>query len=292
MDEDEQFIDVDDVPQRAKKFTFRSYEAQLKEVHAPFKAVPLTSEQHVDDTQSHFQVSLDQWRQLSLSPGFISFASRVENLSGSMAMLLHHWEEIVRLWMDAMASSDEEAFKPLIELSTCLIYDLRQTLLPVAPQILTSLLSFLSRKLPPDALELLLTALTAYLKYLVVTNPGVLLEPAWHALLSAVSPSHVRMLAEVWGHLLRKIKKEDKRRAVRLLVSSLEQEPDFVAWCVVEATRAKQAQGIYTTATELIGPLLEVHVEGYDPERTLLLLRRVLTALIHHSKTESFSGVA
>ncbi|KAG9082647.1 U3 snoRNP protein, partial [Ceratobasidium sp. UAMH 11750] len=292
MDEDEQIMEVDDVLQRAKKFTFRSYEAQLRDIHAPSKAVPLTSEQHVDDTQSHFQVSLEQWRQLNLSPSFISFANKVENLSGSLAMLLHHWEEIVRLWVDAIASTDEEAFKPLIELSTCLIYDLRQTLLPAAPQILTSLLSLLSRKLPPDALELLLTALTAHLKYLVVTNPVILLEPSWNAFLSAVSPSHVRMLAEVWGHLLRKLKKEDKRHAVRLLVSSLEQEPEFVAWCVVEATRAKQAQGIYTTATELIGPLLEAHVEGENPGRTLLLLRRVLTALIHHSKTESLSGVA
>ncbi|KAG8681701.1 U3 snoRNP protein, partial [Ceratobasidium sp. 394] len=114
MDEDEQIMEVDDVPQRAKKFTFRSYEAQLRDVHAPSKAAPLTSEQHVDDTQSHFQVSLEQWRQLNLSPGSISFANQVDNLSGSLAMLLHHWEEIVRLWVDAIALPDEEAFKPLV----------------------------------------------------------------------------------------------------------------------------------------------------------------------------------
>ncbi|KAG8773851.1 U3 snoRNP protein [Ceratobasidium sp. 428] len=292
MDEDEQMMDAEEVPQRAKKFTFRSYEAQLRDIHAPSKVAPLTSEQHVEDNQSHFQVSLDQWRQLNLSPSFLAFAGRVENLSGSFAMLLHHWEELVRLWMDTVASSDEEAFKPLIELSTCLIYDLRQTLLPLAPQLLTTLLLLLARKLAPDALELLLTALTTHLKYLVVTNPSTLLEPAWNAFLSAVSPPHVRMLAEVWGHLLRKLKGEDKRRAVGLLVSSLEKEPEFVAWCVIEATRSKQAQGVYTTATEIIGPILEAHVEGSDSEETLLLLRRVLTALIHHSKTESFSGVA
>ncbi|KAG8773650.1 U3 snoRNP protein [Ceratobasidium sp. 428] len=292
MDEDEQMMDVEEAPQRAKKFTFRSYEAQLKDVRAPSKAAPLTSEQHVDDTQSHFQVSLDQWRQLNLSPSFLAFAGRVENLSGSFAMLLHHWEEIVRLWMDTVASSDEEAFKPLIELSTCLIYDLRQTLLPLATQILTTLLSLLARKLAPDALELLLTALTAHLKYLVVTNPSTLLEPAWNVFLSTVSPLHVRMLAEVWGHLLRKLKGEDRRHAVGLLISPLGKEPEFIAWCVVEATRSKQAQGVYTTATEIIGPILEAHVEGSDSRGTLLLLRRVLTALIHHSKTESFAGVA
>lgn len=104
------------------------------------------------------------------------------------------------------------------------------------------------------------------------------------------------MLAEVWGHLLRKLKTEYKARAAELLVQSLgtEQEAEFVTWCVVEATRAKQAQGIYTTATELIGPILQkfFDAETDDSRRIFLLLRRVLTALLHHSKTESFVVVA
>ncbi|CAE6388887.1 unnamed protein product [Rhizoctonia solani] len=291
--EDETMMELDDVPQRTKKFTFRSYEAQLKDVHAPSKVAPLIAEHNIEDNQSHFQVSLEQWRQLNLSPKFISFANRADSLSGSMAMLLHHWEEIVSLWSGTVSTSDDEGLKPMIELSTCLMYDLRQTLLPVAPQLLETLLGLLPRKLPPDSLELLLTALTTHLKYLVITNPS-LLESAWstflHAASTSTQPPHVRMLAEVWGHLLRKLKKPEKEKAALLLVASLKDAPDFVAWCVVEATRAKQAQGIYTTATDLIGPILDAHVGGSNG--TYLLLRRVLTALIHHSKAESFVGIA
>ncbi|CAE6436707.1 unnamed protein product [Rhizoctonia solani] len=264
--EDEMMMELDDIPQRTKKFT---------------------------DNQSHFQVSLEQWRQLNLSPNFVSFANKAASLSGSMAMLLHHWEEVVTLWLDATGASDDDGLKPMIELSTCLIYDLRQTLLPVAPRILESLLGFLPRKLPPESLELLLTALTTYLKYLVITNPS-LLESTWSAFLRAASestqPPHVRMLAEVWGHLLRKLKKPEKESAAQLLVTSSADAPDFVTWCVVEATRAKQAQGIYTTAPDLIGPILDAHAGGLDG--TSVLLRRVLTALMHHSKTESFAGIA
>ncbi|KAJ1305976.1 hypothetical protein OPQ81_010691 [Rhizoctonia solani] len=291
--EDEMMMELDDVPQRNKKFTFRSYEAQLQDVHAPSRVAPLIAEHNIEDNQSHFQVSLEQWRQLNLSPNFVSFANRASSLSGSLPMLLHHWEEVVSLWVDAVGTSDDEGLKPMIELSTCLMYDLRQTLLPVAPQILESLLSLLPRKLPPDSLELLLTALTTHLKYLVIANPP-LLESTWSAYLNASSgssqPSHVRMLAEVWGHLLRKLKKPEKERAAQLLVTSLDKASDFVTWCVVEATRAKQAQGIYTTATDLIGPILDAHVGGSSG--TYVLLRRVLTALIHHSKTESFGGIA
>ncbi|EUC57511.1 U3 snoRNP protein Utp20, partial [Rhizoctonia solani AG-3 Rhs1AP] len=291
--EDENMMDLDDVPQRTKKFTFRSYEAQLRDVHAPAKVAPLIAEHNVEDNQSHFQVSLEQWRQLNLSPNFISFANRASVLSGSMAMLLHHWEEVVSLWIEAVGVSDDEGLKPMIELSTCLIYDLQQILLPVASQLLEILLGLLPRKLPPDSLELLLTALTTHLKYLVITNPASL-ESMWSSFLRAASdstqPPHVRMLAEVWGHLLRKLKKPEKEQVAQLLVASLGNAPEFVTWCVVEATRAKQAQGIYTTATELISPILDLHVGGSDG--TYILLRRVLTALIHHSKTESFAGIA
>ncbi|KAF8706717.1 Down-regulated in metastasis, partial [Rhizoctonia solani] len=291
--EDEMVMKLEDVPQRTKKFTFRSYEAQLKDVHAPSKVAPLIAEHNIEDNQSHFQVSLEQWRQLNLSPKFITFANRASSLSGSMAMLLHHWEELASLWIEAVNASDDEGLKPMIELSTCLMYDLRQTLFPIASQLLGTLLGLLPRKLPPDSLELLLTALTTHLKYLVVTNPS-LLESSWslflHAATASTQPSHVRMLAEVWGHLLRKLKKPEKEQAVQILVASLNDAPDFGAWCVVEATRAKQAQGIYTTATDIIGPILDAHVGGSDG--TYVTLRRVLTALMHHSKTESFAGIA
>ncbi|QRW12832.1 U3 snoRNP protein Utp20 [Ceratobasidium sp. AG-Ba] len=280
MDDDERMMDVEDVPRRVKKFTFRSYEAQIKDVHVPTKA----------DTQSHFQVSLEQWRQLNLSSGFISFANQVDNLSGSLSMLLHYWEEIVALWIETVSSTDEESLKPLVELLTCIIYDLRQTLLPVAAKLLSTLLSLLSRKLAPDVLELLLMALTTHLKFLVLPNSTTLLDSAWNDFRSAAesNKAHVRMLSEVWGHLMRKLKKEEKERAVKLLI---EHEGEFGVWCFVEATCAKQAQGIYTTATNLIGPLVDLHIDGKGKE-TSRLTRRVLTALIHHSKAESFAAVA
>ncbi|QRV98240.1 WD repeat-containing protein [Ceratobasidium sp. AG-Ba] len=290
MDDDERMMDVEDVPRRVKRFTFRSYEAQLKDVHAPSEASPLTSEQYIEDTQSHFQVSLKQWRQLNLSPCFISFANQVDSLSGSLAMVLHRWQEIVALWVQAVSSTDEASLKPLIELSTCIVYDLRQTPLPVATKVLSTLLSLLSRKLASDVLELLLAALTTHLKRLVLPNSTTLLDSAWNDFPSAIelNEAHVRMLAEVWGHLVRKLKKEGGKRAVKLLV---EHEGKFGVWCLVEATRAKHAQGIYTTATDLIGPLVDLHIDGKGRE-TSRLTRRVLTALIHHSKVESFAGVA
>ncbi|QRV98266.1 Vegetative incompatibility protein HET-E-1 [Ceratobasidium sp. AG-Ba] len=270
--------------------TSGSEDNTLKDVHAPSEASPLTSEQYIKDTQSHFQVSLEQLRQLNLSPCFSSFANQVDNLSGSLAMLLHHWQVIVGLWVETVSLTDGESLKPLIELSTCIVYDLRQTLLPVATNVLSTLLSLLSLKLAPDVLEPLLKALTTHLKMLVLPNSTTLLDSAWNNFISAAesNEAHVRMLAEVWGPLMRKLKKEEKERAVKILV---EDKGEFGVWCLVEATRAKQAQGVYATATDLIGPLVDLHIDGKGRE-TSRLTRRVLTALVHHSKAESFAGVA
>lgn len=55
------------------------------------------------------------WRELNLSPSFLSFSSKADGLSASMALLLHHWREVVQLWVDAMDASDEEGLKALLE---------------------------------------------------------------------------------------------------------------------------------------------------------------------------------
>ena len=32
-----------------------------------------------------------------------------------MALLVHHWKDVVELWLGAMDSTDEEGLKPLLE---------------------------------------------------------------------------------------------------------------------------------------------------------------------------------
>ncbi|KIJ57999.1 hypothetical protein HYDPIDRAFT_44676 [Hydnomerulius pinastri MD-312] len=44
----------------------------------------------IADNESHFYVSLQQWRQLNLSPAFVQFANKADLLSASIP-LLHNW---------------------------------------------------------------------------------------------------------------------------------------------------------------------------------------------------------
>ena len=67
------------------------------------------------DNESHFYVSLQQWRQLNLSPSFIQFANKADPLSLSMPLLLHNWRGIVELWLSAVDAADDEALRALLE---------------------------------------------------------------------------------------------------------------------------------------------------------------------------------
>ncbi|KAI0692147.1 hypothetical protein BC835DRAFT_84320 [Cytidiella melzeri] len=106
----------DFVPERpAKRFKHQSYKDTLKQVHL----VPALLQKEVDDdigdTDSHFHTALQDWRELSLAPAFIRFANKTSGLSASISLLLHHWKEIIDLWLETVAGADDEALKPLLE---------------------------------------------------------------------------------------------------------------------------------------------------------------------------------
>ena len=67
------------------------------------------------DNQSHFYVSLQQWRQLNLSPAFVQFANKVDPLCVSMPLLLHNWREVTELWQAAIVTAEDEALRALLE---------------------------------------------------------------------------------------------------------------------------------------------------------------------------------
>ncbi|KAI9456481.1 hypothetical protein HD554DRAFT_1994338, partial [Boletus coccyginus] len=96
-------------------FQHQSYAESLRDVHLP-SALDLTKFDHeISDNESHFYVSLQQWRQLNLSPSFVQFANKADPLSLSMPLLLHNWRGIVELWMSAVDAADDEALRALLE---------------------------------------------------------------------------------------------------------------------------------------------------------------------------------
>ncbi|KAG2158692.1 armadillo-type protein [Suillus bovinus] len=281
---------------RANRFKHQSYKKSLKEVHLP-SALDLTKFDHdISDNESHFYLALQQWRQLNLSPAFVRFANKVDSLSISMPILLHNWKDIIDLWKGALDASDNEALIALLDLLNKLAHDLRTTLAPSYADSLEVLLRLLPQPISAPSLTALLVTLSGLFRYLLVPSINLdLLDQTWssfRAVLPTCNSDVQRAAAEVWGSVLRRLKSVARERAVILMAKNLEGVEDASAWMMVFACKSV-SQTLHTSAGSSIASLVDCHLTSDRPELSYTLLRRVLTALIHHCNgPEGFSVIA
>ncbi|TDL22984.1 hypothetical protein BD410DRAFT_769374 [Rickenella mellea] len=305
-------VDDTDVPP-TKRFKHQSYNEQLKQVHLPSALSQFNADDEIEETSSHFYAALTHWLELNLAPSFQSFARKANPLSQSLALLLYHWREVVELWTQAVDSADDEGLKALLDLLQKLAHDLRLTLLPVYKDLLPRLLIFLPRSISADALTALLSTFSALFKFLLIpscaeadtenehTTEPDLLAFTWTELLGVLpkcNPEVQRAAAETWAFVLRRLKPDTRDRCVKLMVlddpaKSVAVE-DALAWMFVFASKSL-ADTLHTCTLSLLASLLQSHLDATNthPEFTEKLIRRMLTALIHHcSKAEQFESVA
>ncbi|KIK59621.1 hypothetical protein GYMLUDRAFT_673813 [Collybiopsis luxurians FD-317 M1] len=241
MSDNEDHMDVDAAPAQ-KRFKFKSYNAELKDVHLP-SALSAHSkvDEELEDTQSHFYEALLHWQQLNLSPSFIKFSQKSASLSSTLPLLLHNWRQVVDLWLEAQTASDDEGLKALLDLLQKLAQDLRLTLAPVYPELLDRLLQLAAKSISTDALTVLLSTLSSLFKYLLLpSTESAPLEQTWTSFrktLPRCLPEIQRALAEVWGSVLRKLKTALRPTAVVLITEDLESIDDPAAWCFVSACK-------------------------------------------------------
>ncbi|TFK68467.1 hypothetical protein BDN72DRAFT_821164 [Pluteus cervinus] len=276
---------MDEDGHRVKRFKHQSYHQSLKTVHLPSAASQAKAEQIFNDDDSHFHQALEHWKQLNLSHGFLSFASKAGPLSASMPLLVHNWKEIVEYWILALRSSDDEGFRPLLDLLQKLAHDLRTTLTPSYSSLLSHLLDLLPRQLSAPSLTALLSTLSYLFKYLLIPSTHLdVLEETWSAV-RVILPKCLgevrRAVAEVWGAVLRRLKTPARDRAVSLLAQHVEGSEDATAWALVYACKSV-SQTLHTTSVPILNSLIAFYLECSSPEHIYTLLRRTLTALMHH----------
>ncbi|KAI6117784.1 armadillo-type protein [Pisolithus thermaeus] len=292
-----------DAVKRVKRFKHQSYAESLKQVHLPSALDSAGKFDHdIADDNSYFYDSLHQWRQLNLSPAFVQFANKVEPLSASMPMLLHNWRDVVQYWQESVDSADHEALPALLDLFQKLAHDLRTTLSPVYASLLHMLLTYLPRPLPSSVLTSLLATLSSLFRYLLIPSIHLdLLHQTWSSF-SATLPkcnSQVqRAAAEVWASVLRRLKTKARERALELMATELNGVEDASAWILIFACKSV-SHTLHTASPSILGPVIEHYLSASpsesssDEESLYILLRRTLTALIHHCDGPGqFSSIA
>ncbi|KAK0476052.1 armadillo-type protein [Armillaria novae-zelandiae] len=281
--------------QPAKRFKYQSYSKSLKDVHLPSALEQSKRDYDFEDSESHFRDALSHWRQLNLSPSFITFANKASSLSASLPLLLHNWHEVVELWISALKSSDDEGFKALLDLLQKLTIDLRSTLSPVYTDILHELVALLPRSISAEALTILLSTFSLIFKHLLVSSMDLgLLEQTWTAVRSILPkclPEIQRAMAEVLGALLRRLGVVARGKMAALVAADVTGIDDAAAWLFVCACKSV-SQTLHTATQSILKPLLVFHLSCKIAEPTYTLLRRILTALIHHVRnSEKFSPI-
>ncbi|KAL4261563.1 Small subunit processome component 20 [Pleurotus pulmonarius] len=276
-----------DVDAPTNRFKHKSYNDSLREVHLPSALAQTEFEHKIGENGSQFYESLQHWKQLNLSPSFLQYANLVEPLSASMPLLLHNWRDVVKLWLDALASSNDEGLKPLLDLMQNLAHDLRTTLSPMYPDILARLLKLLTRSISAASLSTLLATFSSLFKFLLVPSIRFdLLETTWVAMsktLRQCIPEVQRAVAEVWGSVLRRLKAAGREKAVQSIANDLEGLEDASAWCLVFACKSV-SQTLHTSTLSLLSPLIPLYLSASQPDTLYTLIRRIITALIHHVK--------
>ncbi|KAI0753565.1 hypothetical protein C8Q80DRAFT_1342693 [Daedaleopsis nitida] len=277
----------------AKRFKHESYKDTLKSVHLPSALNQTKFDHEIGDNDSHFHEALLHWQELNLAPAFLQFARDADPLSASMPLLLHNWKEIVELWLGALEKSNDEGLKAILDLFQKIAHDLRTTLAPEYPRVLRRLLRLLPRSLSAEALTALLATFSALFKYVLV--PAVdaeLLQQAWSAFCDVLPQCHPevqRATAEVWGATLRRLKVALRGDAVQLVAAQSSSLGDVCAWIFVTACKSV-SQTLHTVTESLVAPLIQYYLSCDVPDDVYTLVRRVLTALIHHCKgAEQFS---
>lgn len=150
-------------------------------------------------------------------------------------------------------------------------------------------MNLLRRSISTEALTTLLSTFTLLYKHLLVssTDPEQL-ALTWKSVretLPKCPPEIQRAMAEVWGALLRRLKTSGREQAVTLAAADVVGAEDAIAWVFVCACKSV-SQTLHTAVPTIITPLVDSYITcpGEVEESTYTLLRRVLTALIHHVK--------
>lgn len=89
---------------------------------------------------SHFNDSLEEWKELNLSAPFVRFGLDVKNYCQTLPQLLYHKDQVVELLIKNLKDGNVLALEPVLDLTTQLSKDLDQELFPYVDRLLTAIL--------------------------------------------------------------------------------------------------------------------------------------------------------
>ncbi|KAH7354590.1 HEAT repeat protein-like protein [Pyrenochaeta sp. MPI-SDFR-AT-0127] len=264
----------------------------------------------LDTTFSYFKDSFLEWRELTMSEAFTSFARKVAPLCDSLPQVLHHSDRILELLVEYIEKGEKFSQEPLLSLLAHLAHDLGENFEKYFERAVKVVSQVAATHADVEVIEWSFGCLAWLFKYL-----SRLLVPDLRPVFDLMSPllgrEHhkafvSRFAAESLSFLIRKAgagyhrDKTPLKLVVRHISEQIKDKQDSgkhyefeqgLMYLLTDSLKGVQ-RGFHSSATSILQELL---VEMYNEEHVHLrssplerVLTGVVTASIHHSDADNF----
>lgn len=275
-----------------KLFKFQSFSERIANIRIDVVHRVGPTSELPEECDTFFSEALQKWRELNCTLDFVAFEREVRNKVDSLAQLVHHKDEIVRILQEHLQVKDTMAYEPLLDLVVQLARDLQSDFYPEFRTffpILVALCCAHNAELIQSAFTTLACLFKFLWRYMLKDIESV--YGMYSELLLRSPKHHVRQFAvESFGFLLRKVRRHDS--LFSMVFRSLAEEPELtegVGQLLFEVCKGVPKQ--FHSCTEKVLPslLAKLGEEGLPCELVFQALTKAVQLMAEHTRRE-FSG--
>ncbi|QSL64809.1 hypothetical protein MERGE_002111 [Pneumocystis wakefieldiae] len=276
-----------------KKYTFKSFTEILNDIHINISnKINYYIDNDIDS--SHFNSSLQEWKELNLSPDFITFSSEICIFSQSLPQILYHKQKIFDTITNYISRGNSFSLEPFLSLLVSFSRDLKEEFEPFIIKTFEILESVLINE-DANVIKWAFNSIAYLFKYLlevVLNNFEDIFQILSKLLRKNTTKLYIiRYTAEAIAFLFKRINDTQKISLIKLFISDLQKNFSNLYLQGISLIISESCKNIKNTlnskATKTITHLIELW-EQDSQEIIYLILKNTVISLINHTNEMTF----
>ncbi|KTW29167.1 hypothetical protein T552_01124 [Pneumocystis carinii B80] len=276
-----------------KKYTFKSFTEILDNLHIN---ISNKINYYVDNdiNSSYFGSSLEEWKELNLSPDFITFSSEICIFSQSLPQILYHKQKIFDIITSYISKGNSFSLEPFLSLLVSFSRDLKEEFNPFIIKTFEILESILINE-DVNVIEWTFNSIAYLFKYslkIVLNNFEDIFQILSKLLHKNTTKLYIiRYTAEAIAFLFKRIDDAQKILLIKLFITDLQKNFSNLYLQGISLIISESCKNIKNTlnskATKTINHLIELWEHDFQ-EIMYLILKNTIISLINHTNEVTF----
>ncbi|KAG4303589.1 hypothetical protein PCK1_000107 [Pneumocystis canis] len=277
-----------------KKYTFKSFKEHLNDLHIN---ISNKINYYIDDdiNSSYFNSSLQEWRELNLSPDLIAFFNEICIFSESLPQILYHKQKIFNIITKYISKNNPLSLEPFLSLLVSFSRDLKEEFNPFIIETFKLLESLLDYE-HINVIEWTFNTIAYLFKYLseVVLNNFEKIFQILSKLLGKTTTKLyiIRYTAETVAFLFKRINNMQKIMLIKLFGTDLQNNFSNLYLEGISLIISESCKNIKKTlnskTAKIITHLIEAWEQDSQKEVLYLILKNTIISLINHADEITF----